>query len=103
MRRTSRSRFTSRAALLLFTLSTQAAEPVHLGLHRELFVDDHLIGTLQGARLQLHAPQPRESVLTTDLPWEGGSGLHALAGQPVRLRFALRDADLYALQFPQPQ
>jgi hypothetical protein len=31
--------------------------------------------------------------------WTGGSDLTALAGQSVRLRFALRDADLYALQF----
>lgn len=30
--------------------------------------------------------------------WQGGS-LSALAGRPVRLRFALRAADLYALQF----
>jgi hypothetical protein len=32
--------------------------------------------------------------------WNQGSDLSKLAGQPVRLRFALRDADLYAVQFP---
>lgn len=32
--------------------------------------------------------------------WQGrGGDLRALAGQPVRLRFRLRDADLYAFQF----
>jgi hypothetical protein len=31
--------------------------------------------------------------------WQGGASPGALAGQPVRLRFALKDADLYALQF----
>src|SRR5688500_14077186 len=30
--------------------------------------------------------------------WKGGD-LAALAGQPVRLRFALKDADLFSLQF----
>lgn len=31
--------------------------------------------------------------------WESGSDLGAFVGQPVRLRFALRDADLFALKF----
>jgi hypothetical protein len=30
--------------------------------------------------------------------WQGGANIGALAGQTVRLRFALRDADLYAIQ-----
>lgn len=39
--------------------------------------------------------------------WRGGGDVRQLAGKPVRLRFALRDADLYAFQFipyqPDPQ
>ncbi len=31
--------------------------------------------------------------------WKGGSDLSALAGQPVRLRFKMSDADLYSLRF----
>ena len=31
--------------------------------------------------------------------WTGGSDVSALAGKPVRLRFALRDADLYSFRF----
>lgn len=31
--------------------------------------------------------------------WAGGSNVEALAGRPVRLRFVMKDADLYALQF----
>jgi len=31
--------------------------------------------------------------------WRAGSDLSALAGKPVRLRFAMRDADLYSLGF----
>jgi len=33
--------------------------------------------------------------------WKGGGDVSKLAGQPVRLFFALRDADLYAIQFQQ--
>ncbi|MBN1343402.1 MAG: hypothetical protein JXQ73_12015 [Phycisphaerae bacterium] len=31
--------------------------------------------------------------------WKGGGDVSKLAGKPVRLRFALKDADLYSLQF----
>ena len=31
--------------------------------------------------------------------WKGGSDVSALAGQTVRLRIALKDADLYSIQF----
>ena len=31
--------------------------------------------------------------------WSGGSHVGALAGRPVRLKFALQDADLYAMRF----
>ena len=31
--------------------------------------------------------------------WHDGSDVSALAGQTVRLRFALKDADLYSFQF----
>jgi len=31
--------------------------------------------------------------------WKDGSDLGALSGRPVRLRFVLKDADLYAIQF----
>ena len=31
--------------------------------------------------------------------WKGGSDLRRIAGQPVRLRFLMKDADLYSFQF----
>lgn len=31
--------------------------------------------------------------------WKGGTDLSALAGKPVRLRFVMKDADVYAFQF----
>jgi hypothetical protein len=33
------------------------------------------------------------------LGWTGGADVRALAGKPVRLRFVLKDADVYAFQF----
>ncbi len=37
--------------------------------------------------------------LDAAMTWNGGGDLSRLAGQPVRLRFVLKDADLFALQF----
>ncbi len=34
-----------------------------------------------------------------EIHWEAGADLGKLAGQPVRLRFVLQDADVYAFQF----
>ena len=31
--------------------------------------------------------------------WKGGPDMSALAGRPVRLRFVMKDADLYSLRF----
>ena len=31
--------------------------------------------------------------------WKGGSDVASLAGRPVRLRFIMRDADLYSIHF----
>ena len=31
--------------------------------------------------------------------WQSGSDVRKLAGLPVRLRFIMRDADLYSLRF----
>ncbi|MDA1054894.1 MAG: hypothetical protein O3C40_31100 [Planctomycetota bacterium] len=32
--------------------------------------------------------------------WKQGSDVSQLAGQPIRLRFLMKEADLYAIQFP---
>ena len=31
--------------------------------------------------------------------WKGGDDVGSLAGKPVRLRFVMKDADLYSLRF----
>ncbi|MBI3943949.1 MAG: hypothetical protein HY326_13105 [Chloroflexi bacterium] len=46
-----------------------------IGSRWELFVDDFLIESLQGATLQLHHPVPQEVALPFDAPWEG-NGSH---------------------------
>ncbi|GDY10075.1 hypothetical protein LBMAG52_35610 [Planctomycetia bacterium] len=37
--------------------------------------------------------------LARTVTWKHGQDVSRLAGQPIRLRFALRDADLFAFQF----
>ncbi|MHC4179467.1 MAG: hypothetical protein ACYSWU_18300, partial [Planctomycetota bacterium] len=37
--------------------------------------------------------------LARAVTWKGGSDVAKLAGKPIRLRFVLKDADLYALRF----
>lgn len=33
--------------------------------------------------------------------WKSGSDVRAMAGKPVRLRFVMKDADLYSIRFRQ--
>ena len=63
------------------------------------------------AEVQKDSGQPVEGLSLTDchevigdelartVRWKSGADLSAMAGKPVRLRFALSDADLYAMQF----
>ncbi len=55
----------------LLPLAAPAAEPLDLGDRWELFVDEHLVAEKSGVALKLHEPVKRETVLTTDQPWEG--------------------------------
>ncbi|MFA6245195.1 MAG: hypothetical protein WC655_29905 [Candidatus Hydrogenedentales bacterium] len=63
---------------LLFVVALSACqaiavepEAVAIGESRELFVDHYLIERLEGARLELHHPQPAEVAMRFDRPWEG--------------------------------
>ena len=53
-----------------------AGEPIDIGSRRELFVDQHLIETLDGVRLELHRPTRREVVFRTDAAWEGNGSAY---------------------------
>lgn len=45
--------------------------PISIGNRLELFVDRTLVSELSGTELRMHSPQPAESVLAFDKPWEG--------------------------------
>lgn len=55
--------------------------------------------TLPGFTLEDAVPLEGDSVKAT-VRWKDGSDLSSLAGKPVRLRFALENADLFSLRFP---
>ncbi|MCB1276590.1 hypothetical protein [Prosthecobacter sp.] len=64
-------RFLLTASLLSCSL-VSAADPIHIGGRRELFVDHFLIEKLSGTQLQLHAPRDEGIAFKFDAPWEGG-------------------------------
>ena len=47
--------------------------PMHIGTDRQLFVDDHAIQELTGARRVLHSPERRNTILQGDRPWDAAS------------------------------
>jgi hypothetical protein len=49
---------------------SEGAPVLDIGSRLELFVDHYLIDTMKGVDLQLHHPEPRETVLRFDQPWE---------------------------------
>lgn len=54
-----------------------AAEPIDIGSRRELFLDDHVIGKIEGdARRELQQPLPQEVSLVTNKPWEGNTCIY---------------------------
>lgn len=69
-----RSRLFLTALLALSVASSSSlAAPIDIGSRRELFVDDYLVATVDGAALKVQQPQPREVVFTMDAPWEGNT------------------------------
>jgi hypothetical protein len=66
------------------------SEVRELGSRRELFVDDWLIDSLEGASMRLHHPQPREVALQLDAPWEGPTSHYAAV---------LHDGDAFRLYY----
>ncbi|MBQ3332887.1 MAG: hypothetical protein IJG83_05650, partial [Thermoguttaceae bacterium] len=50
---------------------TDTGEAVNIGSNRELFVDQYLIGSLDGTAQKLWPPRDEGPVLFLDRPWEG--------------------------------
>ena len=83
--------FAGRALVLNFSASAAGSIQVEL-------LRDQMNTPIEGFRLE-----DCVDVLGDDLArvvrWKGGQDLSGLAGTPVRLRFVLRDADLYSIRF----
>ena len=78
------------SVLFSASLVIGADDPVLIGSRRELFVDSHLIDSLDGAQRRLHHPVSRDIAIVNDAPWEGaGSGYHSL----------IKDSDLYRMYY----
>jgi hypothetical protein len=62
-------------AVAFHSFSSEQISPLNpvidLGQRLELFVDHHLIDSLQGVRLILHSPRNEGAALAFDRPWEG--------------------------------
>lgn len=83
--------------MLAFTLAINTSVAVaaedtvpDIGGRLELFTDDFLLDSLDGAALKLHSPIPAETVLAFDKPWEG-----KFCGYVT----VIKDAELYRLYY----
>ena len=81
---------------LVLNVDTSAAGLVRVGLLDE-----------QGAAIEGFGPDQCDVIHTAneisrEVRWRGRADVGSLAGRPVRLKFLIRDADLYAFQFSWP-
>jgi len=91
---------------LLVPNQVPQVEPIPLGSRRELFVDDFLIDRLEGAKLDLKKPIPREVAIVHDAPWEGNtSAYHTVFrdGNIVRMYYRGSHFDKESKEDPHPQ
>lgn len=84
--------FTFAGATLRLNVATAAAGSL------QVEVQDAAGQALPGFALADMAPWFGDA-LDAPITWKSGGDLAAFAGQPIRLRFALKDADLFALRF----
>jgi len=80
----------SSAAATPGAVGAEASETIDIGSRRELFVDHHLIDSLDGAALRLHHPHDEGPVLRFDKSWEG-----LFCGYAT----VIKDDDLYRLYY----
>jgi hypothetical protein len=79
------------AALLLLARSVvNADDPIDIDSRLEPLIDVHLVESLDGARLVMHRPTPREVAIVYDEPWEGNTSGYVTVFQ---------DGDLYRMYY----
>ena len=81
---------------LLLSLAAASAYPAEttealdIGSRLELFVDEYLIESMEGVRLNLHEPRSAGTIISFDKPWEGNtSDYHTV----------FRDGDSYRMYY----
>ena len=84
--------FTYAGAALRLNAATSAAGSIRVE------VQDAQGHALPGFALSDMAPWAGDAI-DAPMAWRGGGSLAPMAGRPIRLRFALQDADLFALRF----
>ncbi len=57
--------------LAIHAVAVEPIQPIDLGNHRELFIDEYLIGEMKNVQLLVHSPVPEEIAVHCDKPWEG--------------------------------
>jgi hypothetical protein len=77
---------------LVMNLSTSAAGGIRIE------IQDHLGNPVEGFALD-DCPEIFGDSLAYTASWKRGSDIGHLEGVPIRLRFVLRDSDLYSIQF----
>jgi hypothetical protein len=78
---------------LIFCVShlwAAAEAPLDVGSRLQLFVDEHIIASMQNTRLELHRPVPREVVFKFDAPWEGEMSAYVTM---------MQDGDLFRMYY----
>ena len=84
--------FTFEGEKLVLNASTSAAGSIRVE------VQDAAGNAIDGYRLE-QCPEHYGDKISWTVRWKKGTDLSPLAGEPIRLRFKLKDADLYALWF----
>ena len=57
--------------------------PIHIGSTKQLFLDDHVVDSLDNVVRQFHRPvrSPENPIIQADRPWErGGGGVYLFGG-----------------------
>jgi hypothetical protein len=79
------------AVTAVLQASAEGPTPIEIGSRLELFVDHHLIHTLDKASLKMHAPVKKEIAFYEDAPWEGNyGGYHSVLKDGEQFRYYYR-------------